>query len=106
MPQEFVKVARTGELSPGEKRLVQIEDEIILLANVGGTYYAVDGECPHADALLPMGQLYGDEIVCPLHGSAFNVKTGEVLSPPAATDLTVYPIRIVEGDILVGPSEA
>ena len=106
MPQDFVKVAHISQLLPGDKVLVHIGDEQILLVNVAGSYYAVDGECPHAYAFLSYGQLYGDEVMCPLHGSAFNVKTGAVLSPPAADDLTVYPVRIEGDDILVGPPEA
>jgi len=55
-----------------------------------------------AHAVLSKGQLYREEVVCPLHGSAFNVKTGAVLSPPAAEGLTVYPITTEGEDILVG----
>ena len=103
MPKCFVKAARTGELSPGEKKLVQVGDQRILLVNVEGNYYAVDEECPHAYAMLSMGQMYGDEIVCLVHGSAFNVKTGAVLSPPASEGLASYPVRIRGDDILIGP---
>ena len=105
MPKEFVKVAGTGEVAPGKKKLIHLEDEQILLVNVEGTYYAVEGLCPHALASLNIGQLYGDEIVCPVHGSTFSVKTGEVLSPPAAEGLTVYPVRVEGDDLLVGPAE-
>ena len=106
MREEFVKAAQVGELSPGQKKLVRIGDEFILLVNLGGSYYAVDDECPHAYALLHAGQLYGDEVMCPLHGSAFNVRSGEVLSPPAAQGLKVYPVRVEGGDVLVGPAQA
>ena len=103
MPRDFVKVARTGEVMPGTMKLVQIGDQRILLANLGGRYYAVDDECPHAFGVLSMGQLYGEEVLCPVHGAAFNVKTGAVLSPPADQNLTVYPVRVEGDDILVGP---
>ena len=103
MPQDFTKAARTGDLSPGEKKLVRVGEESILLVNLEGSYYALDGECPHAYAVLSMGQLYGHELVCPLHGSAFDVKTGAVLSPPSDRGLTVYAVRVQGDDILVGP---
>ena len=51
-----------------------------------------------------MGQLYGEEVLCPVHGAAFNVKTGAVLSLPADQNLTVYPVRVEGDDILVGPT--
>ena len=104
MPRDFVKVARIGEVMPGTMKLVQIGDQRILLANLGGRYYAVDDECPHAFGVLSMGQLYGEEVLCPVHGAAFNVKTGAVLSLPADQNLTVYPVRVEGDDILVGPT--
>ena len=103
MPQEFVKVASTGELPPGTKRLVEIEGQRILLVNLAGKYYAVDELCPHAYGILSRGQLYGDEVVCPVHGAAFDVKTGTVLTPPAEQDLTAYQVKVQGDDILVGP---
>ena len=103
MPEDFVKVARVSELPPGEKMLVELANERILLVYVGGKYYAVAEECPHAFAMLSMGQLYGEEIVWPVHGSAFNVKSGAVLSPPAREDLASYPVRVEGDDILIGP---
>src|SRR5215470_17065419 len=106
MPQEFIKAAQVDELAPGAKKPVLIGEEHILLMNVGGSYYAVDAICTHAYALLSKGQLYGDEIVCPLHGSTFNIRTGAVLSPPASKSLTRYEVRVEGNDILVGPSRS
>ena len=105
MPQDFVKVANTDELSPGQMKLVELEnDERILLANVNGEYHAVSEVCTHAYFSLSEGVLTGKEVECPLHGSVFDVKTGEALGPPAGEPLTVYPVRIEGGDILIGPA--
>ena len=106
MPQDFVKAALAGELAPGQKKLVYVGGQRVLLVNVAGRYYAVAEVCPHAHAGLSKGQVYGDEVVCPVRGSAFNVKTGAVLSPPAAEGLTIYPVRTEGEDILVGPPGA
>jgi nitrite reductase/ring-hydroxylating ferredoxin subunit len=106
MPQEFVKVAQAGQLPPGSMMLVQLGRlERILLVNVNGSYHAVEELCPHSGAALSEGDLYGEIVECPLHGSAFRVKTGEVLTPPAAEDLTVYQVRVEGDDILVGPPQ-
>ena len=102
IPPGFVKVAKTGELSPGDKKLVNIGDQRILLVNVEGRYYAVDEVCSHALAFLSMGQVYNEEVVCPLHGSAFDIKTGAVLSPPAMDSLAVYPVKVEGEHILIG----
>jgi nitrite reductase/ring-hydroxylating ferredoxin subunit len=49
--------------------------------------------------------LSGEEIECPLHGAAFNVTTGEVLTPPAEDKLKTYEVRIDGGDVMVGPAK-
>ena len=101
--EDFVKVAVTTDLPPGELMLVEVDDERIALANVGGQYYAVTDECTHAGCPLSDGQMEGELLECPCHGSQFNVRTGEVASPPADEPLTRYAVRIEGDDILVGP---
>ena len=100
----FVKVAGLGELSPGKMKAVEVGDDQVLLANVGGTIYACDNLCTHALAPLADGDLDGEQVECPLHGSVFNVTTGEVIDPPAMESLKVFQVRIEGQDILVRPS--
>ena len=99
----FVKVADLGELSPGEMKYVEVGDDQVLLANVEGTIYACDNVCTHAFAPLAEGDLDGEQVECPLHGSVFNVTTGEGVDPPADEHLRVFQVRIEGNDILVGP---
>ncbi len=103
MPAEFVKVAQTSDLSPGQMKQVQVGDELILLVNVDGAYFAMADICSHAYAPLTQGDLNGEEVECPLHGSAFSVKTGEVLSPPANESLETFSVKVDGDDILIGP---
>ena len=104
MPDEFVTVAKVGQLPPGSMMLVELgRFERILLVNVNGGYHAVDELCPHSGAALSEGDLYGEVVECPLHSSFFRVRTGEVLTPPASENLTVYQVRVEGDDILVGP---
>jgi len=103
MPQEFVKVAETGNLKPGEKRLVRIANERILLCNYEGNYYAVNDTCTHENGSLSRGLLHRHEVACPLHGASFDVRTGEVITPPAMQRLTVYAVKIEGDNILIGP---
>ena len=103
MPEEFVKVAQTDELSPGQMKLVELGDERILLVNLAGEYHAVNEVCSHAYAPLSEGDLVGEEVECPLHGSVFSARTGEALSPPADESLTIYAVRVDGNDVLVGP---
>ena len=101
----FVKVAEVSEISPGEMKVVEVGEEQILLVNVDGNIQACDDICSHAYASLSEGDLNGDEVECPLHGSAFNVITGEALTPPADDSIRVFEVRIDGQDVLVGPAK-
>lgn len=102
----FVEALRDGELAPGTMRRVDIGGHRILLANVDGRICAAADTCTHEDASLSTGSLHGVLVKCPLHGSRFNVCTGEALEEPAEDNLRIYPVR-TEGDrVLVGLPES
>lgn len=79
---EFVPVARTSELAPGEMKRVLIDRERVLLANVDGSFYALADWCGHQKAALSKGRLEGKVVECPLHFACFDVTTGKALSGP------------------------
>ena len=78
----FVKVAVTADLPSGGLMLVEVEDERIVLANVDGQYYALTDVCTHAECPISDGELEGEVVECPCHGSQFDVRTGAVVGPP------------------------
>jgi len=106
MPAEFIEAATTGELRPGTMKRLALRGRLILLANVGGRFCAADDTCTHEEASLSTGSLKGALVKCPLHGSRFNVCTGEVLEEPAEDNLRTYPVRVEGERILVGVPEA
>ncbi len=101
MPSGFVRIASTGEIRPGKMKRFDIDGHAILVANVDGCYYAVDDSCTHEDASLASGSLKGEMVKCPLHGSRFNVTTGQVLDDPADRDLQTYPVQVDGDDLLI-----
>ena len=103
MTQEFVKVAEVTELAPGQMKMVERGEDQMLLVNLNGDIYACDNVCTHAGAPLNEGDLEGELVECPLHGSVFNVTNGEVVGPPAEEGLRVFQVRVEGQDILVGP---
>ena len=105
MPDDFVKVAQTDELQPGQMKAVDVGDDRVLIVNLNGSYHAMDDTCSHAFAALSEGDIAGGEIECPLHGATFDIATGEALSPPASQPLTLYQVRVEDGDILVAPPD-
>ena len=101
---EFVKVARTTELAPGEKMLVEYDGEDVGIFNIDGEFYAISDVCTHDDGTLVEGRLDGDCIVCPRHGARFNVKTG-AQTMPAFSPVPLYQITIEGDDILIAPKD-
>jgi nitrite reductase/ring-hydroxylating ferredoxin subunit len=99
----FIKVGEVGDLQPGKMKRIDVDGQRILLANVDGRFFATDDTCTHEEASLSAGSLKGELVKCPLHGSRFNVRTGEVLEEPAEEDLRTYAVRVEGGSILIGP---
>ena len=99
---EFVKVAKRSEIEPGQARLVEAQGKQIALFNVGGQFCALDNNCTHRGGPLADGELSGYEIMCPLHGARFDVRTGEVLGPPAEEAIACYSVRVSGEDVEVG----
>ncbi len=77
-------------------RRLQLDGLDILLADVDGRLYAMDNRCPHEDASLYNGALKGHCVECPLHGSRFDLRTGEPQEPPADTAVRTY--AVIEQD--------
>jgi 3-phenylpropionate/trans-cinnamate dioxygenase ferredoxin subunit len=96
---DFVRVARTDEIGPGEARLVEVKGRQIALFNVDGEYFAIDNMCTHEEASLAEGEVSGHEVSCPLHGAKFDIRTGEVLGRPAYDDVARFDVRVTGNDI-------
>ena len=101
MSGDFVAISDTSEIRPGLTRRVIVNGHPVLIANVSGSFYAVDDLCTHEESSLSLGCLKGELISCTLHGSRFNVITGEPTEEPATEPLKTYPVKIDGTNILV-----
>lgn len=99
MAPEFTTVAEAGDIQPGQLVAFDVGGTKVAVANVDGTFYGFGDTCTHALCSLAEGDLEGTEVICPCHGSVFDVTTGDVLGPPAMEPVGSYPVRI-EGDAL------
>ncbi len=88
----------------GTLRELDLGGRAVCVARVEGEWVAFDGTCTHQECALAGGDLDGSVIVCPCHGSEFDVRTGDVLSPPALEPLPVYPVQVRDGLLRVGGS--
>jgi 3-phenylpropionate/trans-cinnamate dioxygenase ferredoxin component len=102
MTADYVAVATTDEIPNGARKLLEVDGRAIAVFNIAGTYYCIADVCSHDDGPVAEGELVGTEIECPRHGARFDVRTGKVLSFPAIVDIPAYPVRIEDGDVLIG----
>ena len=97
----FVPVWSAAALAEGQMVGVDVAGERVLLARSRGRLFAVGGLCTHQIARLEEGTLEGGSVICPRHGAAFDLASGEALGPPADMPLPVYEVRAQAGRIWV-----
>ena len=95
----FRKIAAIKDLEPGSAKRVEIEGKEIALFNIDGAFYAIENSCTHRGGPLAEGDLDGDVVTCPWHGAKYDVKSGEVLGPPASQGVMAYKVRVQGEDI-------
>ncbi len=102
---DFQRVAATSELSDPGKLLVEVDDQLIALFQVGGKFYALDDVCTHDGGPLAEGQLCGFEIACPRHGAKFDIRDGQALTMPATQPTRAHEVKVEGGQVFVRLSE-
>lgn len=98
-----VSIGSLADFPEGTPVRVEADGTPLCVIRVGERVHAVCDDCPHAEASLSEGDFLADdlEIECPLHGSAFNLETGEPSSPPATEAVAVYAVTVDGDDVLV-----
>jgi len=100
-----VLVASLDRLPDGAGMRVDSGGRRLALFRRGNEVFALDDRCSHAEASLAEGEVYGDTVECPRHGSAFDLRTGAALSLPATCPVAAYPAEVVGGDVFVDTGE-
>ena len=106
---DYVKVAATNDLSPGQMQEVAAGGKKLLLANIEGAFYAIARKCPHLGGNLCKGKLEGSVVKCPLHGARFDVRTGQAIADAKllflkmkVRDAVTFPVQVKGPDVLIG----
>jgi 3-phenylpropionate/trans-cinnamate dioxygenase ferredoxin subunit len=99
---KLLKVANIEDFETQHVVVVSCDDIAIAIFKVNAQFYAIDDICSHADASLSEGAVNDNcEIICPLHGAHFDLKTGKALSFPAVRPVKTYPVVVKGGFIYV-----
>jgi nitrite reductase/ring-hydroxylating ferredoxin subunit len=106
-------IAKVGDIPPGERKIVKVAGRSIGVFNVGGEFFALRNQCPHAGGPLCEGVLSGfvrssvpgeydyvrrgEVIRCPWHQWEFDVRTGQSWFDPIKTRVRRYEARVEPG---------
>ena len=81
---------------------VRVDGRALVLASVGGEWYALEDRCSHAGcAFSEDAAIEGDRLVCDCHGSEFDIRTGAVAGPPATLPVASFAVRVIDGHLEV-----
>ena len=94
-------VGSAEEMENGALRRADVNGRAVCIGRLEGAWVAFDDTCTHEECSLADGELDGAVVVCPCHGSEFDIRTGDVLSPPALDPLPIYQAREDQGTVLV-----
>jgi len=102
-----IEVCPLDELGPGKMRLVPAGSLTVGVFNCGGSLHAIEDRCSHDDGPLAEGDWDPEAcvVVCPRHGSRFDLETGIPMSLPAFEAVRTFPVSVRDGVVFVDVEE-
>ena len=99
----LVDVSPLDEFPPGSVKIVHAGELALGVYNLDGELYAIEDRCSHDDGPLVEGDWEPDEavVICPRHGSRFDIRTGRPLTLPAYEPVDTFPVRVEDGTVVV-----
>ena len=96
-----VELCKIDEVAAGTALKVEAAGLVVAVFNIDGEFYVIDDACTHGPGSLSEGYVDGDVIECNFHNGQFNIKTGEVVSPPCMIPVKTYPAVVENGRVLI-----
>ncbi len=93
---------KVSDITQGTMQKISVDGKDILVANIDGSYYAIDDTCTHSGASLSDGKLQDSIVFCGWHGAQFDCKTGKLDKFPAKiNDLKSYNVVVESDDVFI-----
>ncbi len=96
-----LRACSLSELAEDSAMRVELAGKAVCLARSGGEVFAISDICSHADVALSEGDVEDGKIECWLHGSLFDLRTGQPTGLPATRPVPTYPVTVEGDDVLV-----
>jgi 3-phenylpropionate/trans-cinnamate dioxygenase ferredoxin component len=99
----LVEVAPVDEFPPGSVKIVRAGSIAVGVFNLGERLCAIEDRCSHDDGPLAEGDYDLEEgvVICPRHGSRFDICSGRPLSLPAYQPVETFPVVVEDGWVKV-----
>ncbi len=97
----FTPACDVADLRDDEALPVTVGDLDLAVVKVGDEVFAITDECSHAAVALSEGDIEGCTLECWMHGSRFDLRTGQPLGPPATDPVPVFPVRVEDDVVLI-----
>lgn len=97
----YQQVANLGDIAVGTAKRVDLAEPICLVRTGPDTVKAIHDVCSHQEYSLAEGWVGTNDIECALHGSTFDLDTGDPSSLPAVDPVPVYACKVTGDDVLV-----
>lgn len=82
-------------------RCIDLQGDRVVVANAGGLFYAFSDVCTHLGCSLSEGRLEGTVVTCARDGSQFDIRSGNVLTGPAANRIRTYRVQAYGDEIRI-----
>ena len=89
-PCERIALCRPAEVEAGHAIRIEKGALTVAVYNLDGEYFVTDDACTHGPGSLSEGVIEGDIVECDFHNGAFNIRTGEVVTPPCMIPIKTY----------------
>jgi nitrite reductase/ring-hydroxylating ferredoxin subunit len=96
-----IDLCDAAEVAPGNALKVEANGLTLAVFNVEGEFHVIDDACTHGPGSLSEGYIEGDVVECNFHNGQFNIKTGEVVSPPCMIPVKTYKTVVENGRVLI-----
>ena len=96
-----LEVCATADVAEGAALKVETGDLVLAVFNVAGEFYVMDDTCTHGPGSLSEGYIEDDVVECNFHNGQFNIKTGEVVSPPCMVPIKTYKTVVENGRVII-----
>jgi biphenyl 2,3-dioxygenase ferredoxin component len=96
-----IELCSADAVAEGAALKVETNGLALAVFNVDGEFYVTDDLCTHGPGSLSEGYIEGDVVECNFHNGQFNIRTGEVVSPPCMIPIKTYPTTVENGKVVI-----